>query len=98
MLLSGTVSIIQQGEKIAQIDEEYVFLGYLSFFTEGIRTSSMYTETECRVIRITTERLEEFLKLSPNLSIKLMKEVGDLAVKSITETIELRRKSKTLND
>ncbi|WP_333092968.1 MULTISPECIES: FAD-dependent oxidoreductase [unclassified Microcoleus] len=98
VLLSGTVSIIQQGEKIAQIDEEYVFLGYLSFFTEGIRTSSMYTETECRVIRITTERLEEFLKLSPNLAIKLMKEVGDLAVKSITETIELRRKSKTLND
>lgn len=90
LLLSGRVAVIRGENEINIIEDRNVFLGHLSFFARGRRTATLRTKTNCEIVRIRSDKVEDLLKTAPNITMRLLRDVTELLLKKELEIEELR--------
>lgn len=90
LLLSGHVAVIRGEDEINIIEDRNVFLGHLSFFARGRRTATLRTKTNCDIVRIRSDKVEDLLKTAPNITMRLLRDVTELLLKKEREIEEIR--------
>ncbi len=76
VLLSGAVSVTRAGWEVAEIAEPGAYFGEMSSLLGEPRSATVTALSEVRVLVVPPERLEDFFGTTPQLALRMARELA----------------------
>ncbi|NOY44801.1 MAG: cyclic nucleotide-binding domain-containing protein [Deltaproteobacteria bacterium] len=76
VLLSGAVRVTRSGWEVAEITEPGAYFGEMSSLLGEPRTATVTALSEVRVLIVPPERLEDFFGTTPQLALRMARELA----------------------
>ena len=90
LLMQGAVEVLQGDQLVKTIRGQQIFLGHMAFFAAQKRTATLRAKTQCEIVRIREERIEQLLATMPSLSIRLLRDLAEMFMTKETELSKYR--------
>ncbi|MEE2789475.1 MAG: cyclic nucleotide-binding domain-containing protein [Myxococcota bacterium] len=90
LLMQGAVEVLQGEQLVKTIRGQQIFLGHMAFFAAQKRTATLRAKTQCEIVRIREERIEQLLAAMPSLSIRLLRDLAEMFMTKETELSKYR--------
>lgn len=98
ILVDGALGLYADGRRMAVIDQPGSYVGSTEALLHGKRGTTVKTEARCQVIRIPRDQVQSFFRHSPDMGLKLARQLAR-RLKDTTATLaESRQNSSELRD
>ena len=98
ILVDGKLGEYRDGRRVGVIDSPGSYVGAVEALLGGKRGSTIKAESRCRLIRIPKGQVQAFFRHSPDMGLKLAKQLAVRLRDSISTLSESRQNSAQLRD